>query len=91
MLASYHLMNEIQQSSGDDKLTAMRKLEQYLKGNEDRTFIDAWSTLGWTQLELGFKEQAVATYKKVLQISPRMLNYFKHRIEKKELPREILE
>ena len=90
-LKTYQLTTEIDNTSGQDKLAATHQLEQYLKGREDRAYVDAWSTLASTQLKLGLTEKAVSTYKKVLEISPNMIELFKIRIQKQELPKEILE
>ena len=91
MLKTYRMMMETDNASGEDKLAAIHQLEQYLKGREDRAYIDAWSTLASTQFELGLTEKAVSTYKKVLEICPNMIDLFKRRVMKKELPKEILE
>ena len=91
MLKTYQLTMGIDNSSGEAKLAATQRLEQYLKGREDRAYTDAWSTLGSTQLELGLTEKAVSTYRKVLEISPNMIELFKLRIKRHELPKEVLE
>ena len=91
MLKTYQLTMEIDNSSGEAKLAATQRLEQYLKGREDRAFVDAWSTLASTQLELGLTEKAVSSYRKVLEISPNMIELFKRRIDRHELPKEVLE
>ena len=90
-LKTYQLTMEIDNTTGEDKLEATQRLEQYLKGRDDRAYVDAWSTLASAQLALGQTEKAVSTYRKVLEISPNMIELFKRRVKKNELPKEILE
>jgi Tfp pilus assembly protein PilF len=90
-LKTYQLTMEIDNTTGEDKLEATQRLEQYLKGRDDRAYVDAWSTLASRQLALGQTEKAVSTYRKVLEISPNMIELFKRRVKKNELPKEILE
>ena len=91
LFQSYDLIRELEQSINQEKRVALRNLEVYLKDHEDRAYIDLWSTVADTQLELGLVEKAVKTYKKMLLISPNMIFNFKHRIKIGDLPREILD
>jgi hypothetical protein len=43
------------------------------------------------QLELGLREKAVTTFRRILEISPNMIGLFRHEIDENQLPREILE
>jgi hypothetical protein len=47
--------------------------------------------LGSAQLEMGLKEEAVSTFRKCLQISPKMIGNLRELVERGELPEEILE
>lgn len=87
----YGLLRELNQASGEEKLAALEKVEQHLKNNEDRSYFDAWMSLGDMQMELGMTEKAVSTFKKCLEISPRTIELSKDLVKKNELPKEILE
>lgn len=87
----YGLLRELNQASGEEKLAALEKVEQHLKNNEDRSYFDAWMSLGDMQMELGMTEKAVSTFKKCLEISPKTIERFKDLVKKNELPKEILE
>lgn len=91
MLRCWSLVMQLNQASPEDKDGALGKLETYLESRADRAYIDAWMELGSAQLELGLKEKAVSTYKKYLEISPRMAPLIKGLVEEGELPEEILE
>jgi tetratricopeptide (TPR) repeat protein len=65
--------------------------EKYLEKNTERSFIDAWITVGYAQLELGLREEAFNTLRKILEISPKMIGLFRREIDENQLPREILE
>lgn len=91
MLSCWSLVRELNQASGEDKDEALGKLERFLESRADRAYIDAWMTLGSAQLELGLKEKAVATFRKYLEISPRMAPLIRDLVAEGELPEEILE
>jgi len=59
----YGLLRELDQAFGEEKLTAMDKLERYLENNKDRAYFDAWYAQGYNQMELGMTEKAVWTFK----------------------------
>jgi uncharacterized Ntn-hydrolase superfamily protein len=90
MLQTFQFTMDVDNSTGEDKLIAMRRLEEYLHERVDRVYVDAWSTLASAQLELGLREKAVSSYRTVLEMSPNMVELFKRRIESQELPAEIL-
>lgn len=85
------LLDELDKASEGAKFTALQKVEKYLENRADRSYIDAWTTVGFTQLELGLREEAVNTFKKILKMSPKMVELFKFMISKNELPKEIIE
>jgi len=70
---------------------ALAKLEQFLKDKEDRVYIDFWTTIADVFFEKAIEEKAVYYYKKVLQISPKMINLLKQNAKTGKLPREIAE
>ena len=84
-------LNEINNASGEEKLAALKEVEKYLENKEDRIYIDAWSSVGYWQMELGLREKAVNTYRKILEISPKMRGLLELMVKKNELPSEILE
>ncbi|MBN2336587.1 DUF1028 domain-containing protein [Candidatus Bathyarchaeota archaeon] len=90
-LHCWTLVSELNQASGEDKNNALGKLETFLESRADRAYIDAWEALGSAQLEAGMKEKAVATYRKYLEISPRMAPLIRRLVAEGELPEEILE
>jgi len=87
----YTLLTELNQAPEEDKHAALGKLESYLENREDRAYVDIWMDLGWTQMEMGMTDAAASTFKKYLQISPKMFGNFKDLIERGKLPEEILE
>ena len=91
MLRCWSLVRELNQASPEDKDDALGKLEKFLESRADRAYIDAWMELGSAQLESGLKEKGVATYRKYLEISPRMAPLIRGLVEEGELPEEILE
>lgn len=70
---------------------ALAKLEQFLKNKEDRVYIDFWTTIAAIFSERKMEEKAVYYYKKVLQISPKIVNLLKQNAEAWNMPREIVE
>jgi len=68
---------------------ALARLEQFLKDKEDRIYIDIWKTIADIFSKKAMKKKAVYYYKKVLQISPEMINLFKRNAKTGNLPREI--
>jgi len=40
-------LRELNQASSEEKLAALEKVEQHLKNNEDRSYFDAWMSLGY--------------------------------------------
>jgi uncharacterized Ntn-hydrolase superfamily protein len=91
MLRCWSLVSELNQASRQDKDEALGKLERFLESRADRAYIDAWMELGSAQLEMGLKEKAVSTFRKYLEISPRMTPLIKGLVEEGKLPEEILE
>jgi uncharacterized Ntn-hydrolase superfamily protein len=91
LLQCRQLVKGLDQASVENKLAALQQLEKYLENNADRSFIDAWTTVGYVQLELGLREKAVTTFRRILEISPNMIGLFRHEIDENQLPREILE
>lgn len=57
----------------------------------DCTFIDAWTTVDYVQLELGLREEAITTFRRILEMSPKMIGLFRREINENQLPGEILE
>jgi uncharacterized Ntn-hydrolase superfamily protein len=70
---------------------ALAKLEQFLRDKEDRVYIDFWTTIAGIFSERKMEEKAVYYYKKVLQISPKMINLLKQNAKTGSMPREIVE
>ncbi len=70
-------------------LEALASLEQFLKGKEDRIYIDFWTTAATIFSKKKMEEKAVYCYKKALQISPKMTNLFKHNAQTGNLPEDI--
>jgi len=91
MLSCWSLVRELNQASGEDKDEALGKLERFLESRADRAYIDAWMTLGSAQFELGLKENALVSFRKYLEISPRMAPLIRDLVAEGELPEEILE
>jgi len=91
MLRCWSLVRELDQASGEDNDEALGNLESFLESHADRAYIDAWMELGSAQLEMGLKEEAVSTFRKYLQISPKMIGNLRELVERGELPEEILE
>jgi len=86
----YWLTTALSNATGEEKVNLLNKLENFLQGKEDRAYIDFWNTLGNTQLELGFKDKAIQTFRKYLQISPKMRPIFEADVAKGKYPEEIL-
>jgi uncharacterized Ntn-hydrolase superfamily protein len=61
----------------------LAKLEQFLKDKEDRAYIDIWTTIADIFAKKAIEEKAVYYYKKVLQISPKMINLLKQDAKRK--------
>jgi uncharacterized Ntn-hydrolase superfamily protein len=91
MLMCWSLVRELDQASGEAKEEALGNLERFLESRADRAYIDALMELGSAQLEMGLKEKAVSTFRRYLQISPKMIGNLRELVEKGELPKEILE
>jgi uncharacterized Ntn-hydrolase superfamily protein len=70
---------------------ALAKLEKFLKDKEDRIYIDIWTTIADIFTKKAMEKKGVYYYKKVLQISPKMINLFKRDAKTENLPREIAE
>jgi uncharacterized Ntn-hydrolase superfamily protein len=87
----FQLTTALSNAIGEEKIELLDKLEDILQGREDRAYIDFWSTLGNIQLELGFKEKAIRTFRKYLQTSPNMRPIFEAYVEKGDYPEEILQ
>jgi uncharacterized Ntn-hydrolase superfamily protein len=85
------LLSELHGASGEGRLAALGEVEGFLEGREDRRYIDAWSSVCFAQMELGFEERAVDTCRKILEISPGMRGLIESMVEEDELRRKIFE
>ena len=74
-----------------DDPQALARLEQFLKGREDRAYIDFWTTIADIFSKKAMKEKAVYYYRKVLQISPKMINLLKQSAKTGDLSAEMVE
>ncbi len=87
ILEGYQLCDSAEK--GDQE--ALAKLEQFLEDKEDRVYIDFWTTIADIFSKKAMEEKAVYYYKKVLQISPKMINVLRQNAKTGNLPREIVE
>jgi uncharacterized Ntn-hydrolase superfamily protein len=78
-------------AAGKGDPEALARLEQFLKDKENRVYIDFWATIAGIFSERKMEEKAVYYYKKVLQISPTMINLLKQNAKIWNMPREIVE
>ena len=90
VLQGYTLLTELDQATGKEKRVALEKVERFLEPRQDRAFIDMWMTLGHAQIEMGLTDKAISTFKKYLEISPKMIDSFRELIKKGELPEAII-
>ena len=90
VFAAFALTNEVENAPPETKLEAVERLEGYLRDSQGRFNVDAHLTLAYAKLELGLKEEAVKVFRGILEASPAMEGYFRDRIGRQELPKEIL-
>jgi uncharacterized Ntn-hydrolase superfamily protein len=86
----YTLLKNIDEMQDMKKYKALEEVERFLESREDRAFFDMWMTLGFSQMDLGLADKSLSTFKKCLEISPKMINSFRELIKKGELPKTIL-
>jgi uncharacterized Ntn-hydrolase superfamily protein len=75
----------------DAKIRALEDMDEYLSDKVDRTVVDYHSFVASTSVELGLHERAVAAYKRVLKISPKLANFIRREGEKGKIPADVLD
>ncbi|MBN2228349.1 MAG: DUF1028 domain-containing protein [Candidatus Thorarchaeota archaeon] len=72
IITAWELTEVVSKTNGKEKDDAMIALAQFLEDKRDRVFLDFFSSLAEAYLEVGDREKAIATFKIVVEISPRM-------------------
>ena len=90
VLTGYTLLKDLDDAPNMEKHVALEKVEWFLESREDRAFFDMWMSLGYTQMEMGLADKSISTFKKCLEISPKMIITFRELIKKGDLPEAIL-
>ena len=72
IIKGWKLSESASKAEGEEKQKAISELEEFLKGREDRLFLDFFSELAEFQLQSGNREKAIETLRTVVRISPGM-------------------
>ncbi len=88
---AYHLQSAVEKAEGDDKLSALEEMEIYLSDKVDRTVVDYHTFVGEMSLNLGLREKAIQAYRRVLRISPRLVDYLRTQMTEGRLPADIFD
>ncbi len=69
--------------------SARANLERFLEDKEDRAYVDAWTAVAEAFSEMKIADKAAYYYRKVLEISPNMIELLKRQARTGDIPREI--
>ncbi|TFG28843.1 DUF1028 domain-containing protein [Candidatus Thorarchaeota archaeon] len=89
IITAWELTEEASKIVGSDKQHAIRTLETFLIGKEDRAFLDFHETLASIYLSEGNKEKAIERYRIYAKISPNMVSTFDDDLKKEILAEQI--
>jgi uncharacterized Ntn-hydrolase superfamily protein len=85
IITAWELSEAASKAAGKDKEQAIKNLENFLIGKEDRAFLDFHETLASLYLEIGNRAKAIERYRIYAKISPNMVAIFDDDLKKEVL------
>ena len=89
---AYLKQNAVSKAETEEaKIQALRDMDEYLSDKVDKTVVDYHSFVASTSIGLGLHERAVAAYKRVLKISPKLMGPIRNEGERGKIPADVLD
>lgn len=89
ILNGYKLYLEFAHASDKEKPTALTNLERFLEDKEDRVYVEAWIAVAEAFSKMRMTSKAAYYYRKVLEISPNMVELLRRQAKTGDIPREV--
>lgn len=89
ILTGYELYLKFAHSPEKEKPAALRSLERFLEDKEDRAYVEAWTAVAEAFSKMKMTDKAAYYYRKVLEISPNMIQLLRRQARTGDIPGEI--